>query len=77
MPRGSEEKRAPGSKAPLTLAGLEAAALTNHLLGTATAIEVHVIADRLTLVHRSVMPAVLAPGVDRQTIAVATPRTRR
>jgi len=39
---------------------VEAAALTNHLLAAATAIEVYVIADRLTLVHRSVVPAVFA-----------------
>ena len=32
-------------------------ALSNRLLGEARAIEVHVIADRVTLVHRSLMPA--------------------
>jgi hypothetical protein len=31
--------------------------LTNKLLGEARAIEVHIIADRVTLVHRSLMPA--------------------
>jgi hypothetical protein len=31
--------------------------LTNHLLGRAVAIEVNVVADRLVLVHRDVMPA--------------------
>jgi hypothetical protein len=39
---------------------IEAAELTNHLLGTATAIEVNVIAGRLTLVHRSIVPALYA-----------------
>lgn len=34
--------------------------LTNHLLGTALAIEVNVIADRVVLVHRSIMPALYA-----------------
>jgi len=34
--------------------------LTNGLLGRARAIEVHVVADRVTLVHRSVMPALYA-----------------
>jgi len=37
---------------------IAAAELTNHLLGTATAIEVYVIAGRLALVHRSLMPAI-------------------
>ncbi len=37
-----------------------AIALTNQLLGEAQAIEVHVIAGRVTLVHRSVMPSVYA-----------------
>jgi hypothetical protein len=32
-------------------------ALTNHLLATALAIEVNVVADRLVLVHRSLLPA--------------------
>ena len=32
-------------------------ALSNRLLGEARAIEVHIIADRVTLVHRSLMPA--------------------
>ena len=35
-------------------------ALTNRMLGEAHAIEVHVIADRVTLVHRSLMPALYA-----------------
>ena len=35
-------------------------ALTNRLLGEARAIEVHIIADRVTLVHRSLMPALYA-----------------
>ena len=35
-------------------------ALTNQLLGEARAIEVHVIADRVTLIHRSVMPPLFA-----------------
>jgi hypothetical protein len=34
--------------------------LTNHLLATRRAIEVNVIADRLVLVHRSLMPALYA-----------------
>jgi hypothetical protein len=34
--------------------------LTNHLIGTAQAIEVHVIADRVSLVHRALMPALYA-----------------
>ena len=35
-------------------------ALTNHLLGEGCGIEVHVIADRVTLVHRSLVPALYA-----------------
>jgi hypothetical protein len=35
-------------------------ALTNHLLGTACAIEVDVVGGRLALVHRSLMPALYA-----------------
>ncbi len=35
-------------------------ALTNRLLGEGRAVEVHVIADRVTLVHRSLMPALYA-----------------
>jgi hypothetical protein len=34
--------------------------LTNHLLGAGAAIEVNVIGDRLTLVHRSMMPELYA-----------------
>jgi hypothetical protein len=37
-----------------------AIALTNHLLGTMTGIEVHVIASRVAVVHRRVMPALYA-----------------
>jgi hypothetical protein len=37
-----------------------AIALTNRLLGEAHGIEVHVIAERVTLVHRSLMPALYA-----------------
>jgi hypothetical protein len=37
-----------------------AIALTNQLLGEAKAIEVHVIAGRVTLVHRAVMPSLYA-----------------
>jgi hypothetical protein len=36
---------------------IRAAELTNHLLGAGTAIEVHAVAGRLTLVHRSLMPS--------------------
>jgi hypothetical protein len=43
-------------KAALTAA----IALTNRLLGEARGVEVHVIADRVTVVHRSVMPALYA-----------------
>jgi hypothetical protein len=35
-------------------------ALTNQLLGKARAIEVHVVADRVTLIHASVMPPLYA-----------------
>jgi hypothetical protein len=35
-------------------------ALTNRLLGEARAVEVHVIADRVTLVHRSLVPPLYA-----------------
>jgi hypothetical protein len=37
-----------------------AIALTNHLLGTMTGIETHVIAGRVAVVHRRVMPALYA-----------------
>jgi hypothetical protein len=39
---------------------MHAIALTNHLLGHAIAVEVNVIAGRLVLVHRSLMPALYA-----------------
>jgi hypothetical protein len=41
-------------------AATRAIELTNHLLGTMTGIEVHVIARRVSLVHRRVMPALYA-----------------
>ena len=45
---------------PEKAAATRAIALTNHLLGTMTGIEVHVIAARVALVHRRVMPALYA-----------------
>lgn len=45
---------------PDTLAATRAIELTNHLLETMTGIEVHVIAARVSLVHRRVMPALYA-----------------
>ena len=39
---------------------VRAIALTNHLLGTMTGVEVHVIACRVAVVHRRVMPALYA-----------------
>ncbi len=41
-------------------AATHAIELTNHLLGTMTGIEVHVIAGRVGVVHRRVMPALYA-----------------
>jgi hypothetical protein len=41
-------------------AATRAIELTNHLLGTMTGIEVHVIAGRVGVVHRRVMPALYA-----------------
>jgi hypothetical protein len=41
-------------------AATRAIELTNHLLGTMTGIEVHVIAGRVAVVHRRVMPALYA-----------------
>lgn len=48
--------RAAAGPAPTRFGLTHASALTNHLLGAAVGIEVEVIADRLTLVHRSLMP---------------------
>ena len=45
---------------PQKPAATRAIALTNHLLGTMTGIEVHVIAGRVGIVHRRVMPALYA-----------------
>lgn len=45
---------------PDKTAATRAIELTNHLLGTMTGIEVHVIAGRVSLVHRRVMPALYA-----------------
>lgn len=45
---------------PERTASTRAIALTNHLLGTMTGIEVHVIAGRFAVVHRRVMPALYA-----------------
>lgn len=39
---------------------VRAIALTNHVLGTMTGVEVHVIAGRVAVVHRRVMPALYA-----------------
>jgi hypothetical protein len=52
--------RAASASAVIKGAPVRAIELTNHLLGSASAIEVNVIADRLTLVHRSLMPALYA-----------------
>ena len=41
-------------------AATRAIELTNHLLGTMTGIEVHVIAGRVAVVHRRIMPALYA-----------------
>jgi hypothetical protein len=45
---------------PDTSAATRAIELTNHLLGTMTGIEVHVIAGRVAVVHRRIMPALYA-----------------
>jgi hypothetical protein len=45
---------------PDKAAATRAIELTNHLLGTVTGVEVHVIAGRVSLVHRRVMPALYA-----------------
>ena len=47
----------PGDSKAALVASIE---LTNHLLATGIGIEVNVIADRLSLVHRSLMPALVA-----------------
>ena len=43
---------------PSKAAAMRGTELTNHLLGRMTGIEVHVIAGRVAIVHRRVMPAV-------------------
>ena len=45
---------------PDTPAATRAIELTNHLLSTKTGIEVHVIAGRVAVVHRRIMPALYA-----------------
>jgi len=53
-------QRAFAGEDPEKAAATRAIALTNHLLGTMTGIEVHVIAGRVAVVHRRVMPALYA-----------------
>ncbi|HEX6464123.1 MAG TPA: hypothetical protein VFZ98_06715 [Vicinamibacterales bacterium] len=56
LPLASLQRAFAGDDPDKATAG-HAIALTNHLLGTMTGVEVHVIAGRVAVVHRRVMPA--------------------
>src|SRR5438477_4571765 len=71
--------RAFGGERPDKVAQTRAIALTNGLLAKAHAIEVHVIASRVTLVHRSLMPSLyplVRRGRARDDVAGLSTRAR-